>query len=274
LGISTDRQAGALTAGPLQQWAEVYRYREAVRNLVARDLKVRYSNSVLGVVWTLLGPLAMTLVYSVVFTQVVRQDIPNFPVFVLAGLLPWTFFTASIAGATASITGNSHLINRVYFPREVLPIANLFSNAVNFAVALALLFVFVLIYRLPVGVTLLWLPVIVLIQMALMLGLGLLLAAWNVYLRDLQQLVDVGLLALFFLTPVIYSLDPLSPNMQLLVQAVNPMASLISAYRHILINGDAPSLALLGVTALEALLVLVVGALVFRRTSPNFAEEV
>jgi lipopolysaccharide transport system permease protein len=258
----------------LRQWAEVFRYREAVRNLVARDLKVRYSNSALGIVWTLFGPLLMTLVYSLVFTFFRPGGISNYPVFILSGLLPWTFFTSTIAGATASISGNGHLINRVYFPREVLPVANLLSNAVNFGVALLLLFGFILVYRVPVGLTLLWLPVIVAIQVVLMLGLGLLLGSINVYLRDTQQLVDVGLLAWFFLTPIIYTIDALSPNLQLALQLLNPVASLVGAYRHILFSGDAPNLLLLGVTALQAALLFIIGALVFRRLSPSFAEEV
>ncbi len=274
MGISPDRQTYPLTVGPLRQWAEVFRYREAVRNLVARDLKVRYSNSALGVVWTLFGPLLMTLVYSLVFTFLRPGGVTNYPVFILSGLLPWTFFTSTIAGATGSISGNGHLINRVYFPREVLPVANLLSNAVNFGVALLLLFGFIIVYRVPVGLTLLWLPVIVAVQVGLMLGLGLLLGAINVYLRDTQQLVEVGLLAWFFLTPIIYPIDSVSPSLQLIIQVLNPVASLVGAYRHILFTGDTPNLTLLGITALQALLALAVGALVFRRLSPSFAEEV
>jgi ABC-type polysaccharide/polyol phosphate export permease len=260
----------------LAQWQEVYKYREAVRHLVARDLKVRYSNSALGVVWSLFAPLLMTLVYSVVFTFFVPQGIPKFPVFLLAGLLPWTFFTASVAGATGIITGNGHLINRVYFPREVLPVANLLANAVNFGIALALLFGFVLVFRVRLGATLVWLPVIIAVQAVLTLGLGLFLAAVNVYLRDVQQVVDVALLAWFFLTPIIYRLEdtPLSAAAQMLVQVVNPMAGLVTAYRAVLYAGQAPDMAVLGIVAAKAALVFAVGALVFRRLSPAFAEAV
>jgi ABC-type polysaccharide/polyol phosphate export permease len=260
----------------LRQWREVYQYREAVRHLVARDLKVRYSSSALGVVWSLFAPLLMTLVYSVVFTFLVPQGIPKFPVFLLAGLLPWTFFTASVAGATGIIASNGHLINRVYFPREVLPLANLLANAVNFGIALALLFGFVLAFGVRLGASLAWLPVIIAIQAVLTLGLGLLLGAVNVYLRDVQQVVDVALLAWFFLTPILYRLEdtPLSPAAQRLVQVVNPMAGLVTAYRAVLYTGEMPDLAVLGIVALEAVLVFVAGALVFRRLSPAFAEAV
>jgi len=260
----------------LNQWREVYKYREAVRHLVARDLKVRYSNSVLGVVWSLFAPLLMTLVYTVVFTFLVPQGIPKFPVFLLAGLLPWTFFTASVAGATGIVAGNGHLINRVYFPREVLPLANLLANGVNFVIALALLFGFVLVFGVRLGPSLVWLPVIIAVQAVLTLGLGLFLGSVNMYLRDVQQLVDVALLAWFFLTPIIYRLEdtPLSPAAQRLVQVVNPMAGLVTAYRAVLYAGATPDLVVLGVVALEAALIFAAGALVFRRLSPAFAEAV
>jgi lipopolysaccharide transport system permease protein len=259
----------------ISQFRDIYRYREAVRNLVTRDLKVRYSNSVLGIVWSLFSPLLMTLVYYVVFTYLVPSGIEKFPVFIMAGLMPWTYFTSSLIGATLAISANGHLINRVYFPREVLPLANLLSSGVNFLISLVLLFVFIAVFQIPLGLSLIWLPVIVLIQTAFSFGLGLLLAAVNVYFRDTQQLVDVGILAWFFVTPIIYSIDRIHNNtLILLLQIVNPMAGLVIAYRHVLYSGDWPQVGLLAITALEAVLILVVGAFVFRRLSPAFAEEV
>jgi lipopolysaccharide transport system permease protein len=259
----------------ITQLREVVRYREAVRNMVARDLKVRYSHSALGFVWGLFNPLLMTLVYTVVFTYLVPNGIPRFPVFILAALLPWNFFGGTVASTTGAITTNGHLINRVYFPREILPVANLLSNAVNFVVALLLLFAFMAAYQVPVRLTALWLPVLVVVELALALGLGLGLAAVNVYLRDTQQIVDIGMLAWFFLTPIIYSMDMIpSAALRLAVLLLNPMASLVTATRDILYYGHAPDLAVLAVTVLEAALALLVGALVFRRLSPSFAEEI
>jgi homopolymeric O-antigen transport system permease protein len=259
----------------LTQFREVYQYRAAVQNLVARDLKVRYSSSVLGIIWSLFSPLMMTLVYYVVFTYLVPSGIDKFPVFILAGLLPWTFFSSSISSSTNIIAGNGHLINRVYFPREVLPVANLLANAVNFLIALLLLFGFIAVFQVQLSGSLIWLPIIILVQLAFSLGLGLFLAAVNVYLRDTQQIVDVSLLAWFFLTPILYDIDKLTdPTLRLAVMLLNPLAGLIVAYRHVLYTGDMPDLALLAVTAAEAILVLVIGALVFKRLSPAFAEEV
>jgi len=259
----------------ISQFRDIYRYREAVRNLVARDLKVRYSNSVLGIVWSLFSPLLMTLVYYVVFTYLVPSGIQKFPVYIMVGLMPWTYFTSSLIGSTLAISGNGHLINRVYFPREVLPLASLLANGVNFLISLVLLFAVIAVFQIPLGISLIWLPVIVLIQTAFSFGLGLLLAAVNVYFRDTQQLVDVGILAWFFVTPIIYSIDLIHNNtLKLVLQIVNPMAGLVIAYRHVLYSGDWPQLGLLAITTLEAVLILVVGAFVFRRLSPAFAEEV
>ena len=136
-------------------------------------------------------------------------------------------------------------------------------------------FVFIALFRIPLGMSLVWLPVIVLIQVVFSFGLGLLLAAVNVFFRDTQQLVDVSVLAWFFVTPIIYSIDVIhNASLKLLVQIINPMAGLVIAYRHLLYSGDWPEVGLLGITALEAAIILVIGAFVFRRLSPAFAEEV
>ena len=254
---------------------EIFQYREAVRNMVARDLKVRYSHSVLGVFWGLFSPLLMALVYTIVFNYLVKSGIRAYPVFILAGLLPWQFFSSTVSSSTGAITANSGLINRVYFPREVLPLANLLSNASNFLITLLVVFLFIAAFRVQVGASLLWLPLIILVEMALVLGLALLLSAINVFFRDTQQIVDIVVLAWFFVTPIIYPLEVIKdPTLQLALQLLNPMAGLVVAFRHVLYYGNSPDPVLLAVTALEAVLLLLVGALVFRRLSPAFAEEV
>jgi ABC-type polysaccharide/polyol phosphate export permease len=257
-----------------QRARELFHYREAIRQMVARDLKVRYSHSVLGIVWGLFSPLLMTLVYSLVFTLFVPSGIAKFPVFILAGLLPWNYFSSAVISTTGAITTNGHLINRVFFPREILPVVNVLSNGVNFVLALVMLFAFILFFRVPVGLSLVWLPILITIQLALILGLGLFLAAVNVFFRDTQQIVDILMLAWFFVTPIIYPIDVIhDPALQLAVQALNPMAGLVVAYRQILYAGAFPNPLLVTLTALEALIALAIGVSVFRRLSPTFAEE-
>jgi lipopolysaccharide transport system permease protein len=259
----------------LAQLRQIFSYREAIRNFVIRDLKVRYSHSVLGFVWSMLNPLLLMLVFWVVFTFIVGQGMPRFPVYLLAGLLPWNFLSGSIMFGTVSVTNNGPLVNRVYFPREILPMSTTLANGVHFLLALIPFFVILLAYRSPLGWSLLWLPVVLFVQIAFILGLAFFLSSVNVYLRDTQQIMDVLVQAWFFMTPIIYSIDQLSNHgLKLLVMVVNPMASLVTNYRHILYSGEQPDLPLLAITAAQAAVILLVGLVVFRRLSPAFAEEI
>ena len=252
----------------------ILRYGHAIRNIAVRDLKVRYSNSVLGIVWSFFNPLLMTLVYTVVFTFMLRDlGIPKYPVFILAGLLPWNFFNLATLGAITVVTANGHLIGRLYFPREILPIAIVVSNAINFLIALVLLFAFVVIYRIPLTLYVLWLPVLIVIQIALSIGIGLFLSAIHVFFRDTQQIMEVLLLAWFFVTPILYPLERIREVTRPFVLLLNPLAALIVNYRQILYVGAPPNLGVLAATFVEALLALIVGFFIFRRLSHAFAEE-
>lgn len=255
--------------------SEIIKYREAARLLTLRELQVRYSNSALGVVWSLFHPLVLTAFFTFAFTVLLRNDIPAYPVFFLAALLPWNFFSLSAVNATVSITGNSPLVNRVYFPREVLPLAAVSANAANFLIALLPLAGLMVILGVPFRAALAWFPVILSVHYVFTLGLGLVLAALNVYLRDVQQIVEALMLPLFFLTPVIYSLagQGVSNDLQRLALIVNPMAGLVTLYRQIIYFGQNPDLSLLAVTALEALAALLIGLATFRRLSPHFVDE-
>ena len=253
---------------------QLIRYREAIWTLVVRDLKVRYSNSVLGVLWSLFSPLLMMLVFTVVFTFFMPSQIGKYPVYILAGLLPWNFFTGSIIGAMVSIVQNGPLISRVYFPRDILPIAVVLSNLVNFLLALTLLFALMLLYRVPIGFSLLGLPLVILVQCFFNLGVGLFLAALNVHFRDTQAIMDVLILAWFFVTPIIYPIDLIqNPTLRLLVQIVNPMAALVVSYREVLYAGQWPDPRLLLMTSTEVLILLGLGYWFFHKNSPSFVEQ-
>jgi ABC-type polysaccharide/polyol phosphate export permease len=217
----------------------------------------------------------MTGFFTVAFTLILRSDIPNYPVFFLAGLLAWNFLNLSILGSAGAVTQNSALVNRVYFPRAILPLAVVAANAVNFLIALAPLALLMVFFGVPFTLALAWFPVILFVQFAFALGVGLGVAALNVYWRDLQQIIEALMLPWFFLTPILYSLDGpgLSPVMRQAALWANPMASLVTHYRQIIYYGQAPDLGLLGLTAIEAALVLVIGLALFHRLSPHFADE-
>jgi lipopolysaccharide transport system permease protein len=268
----------------LSQVSELWRYRDLVMNLVMRDLKVRYKNSVLGIAWSWLNPLLMMLVFTLIF-GVLRfgpQNIEHYPVYFLAGILPWNMFSASVVGATASIVGSGYLIKKVYFPREVLPLATVLSNMVNFVIALPVLFAVALTSGVQLTPWALLVPLVLLVQVIFSIGIGLFLATLNVYYRDTQIIMEVLMLAWFFLTPVIWNPRDLPPTavifgiswpVEKMLYYLNPMASIIASYRDALYFGVQPALDFFARSTVTAVVILVLGYVVFHRFSPSFAEE-
>lgn len=268
---------------------QLIRYRFLLYNLVVRDLKVRYKNSVLGVLWSILNPLLMMLVFTLVFTVLIpNNNIRNYAVFILVGLLPWTFFRGALTGSTLSIVGSSTIIKKVYFPRELLPASSVLSNLVNFLIACIVLLAFLYISGLGLTIHALWVPAILVTQVIFILGLGLFLGTINVFYRDTMMILDVLLLAWFFLTPVFYPFDLLGNSAELLgiqfnpaqvMRWLNPMASIIDGYRTVLwgsMNSEgavAMEPIFLLRTFLTAVVVFVFGYLVFARYQYLFGEK-
>lgn len=264
-----------MAIGVIERVQEAARYHELLRNLVVRDLKVRYQSSVLGFVWSLLNPLLMMTVFTVVFTVMMRNNqIQHFPVFILCALLPWNWFTSSTMGSINSIVGNANLVKKVYFPRELLPISVVLSNGINFLLALVVLFALLFAFGIPLRPPAILLPAVILIQACFLLGLALFLAALNVFFRDTEVIMEVLILAWFFLTPIFYDIKMLFPAYERILYWVNPMASVISSYRLILLHGAWPAPDFMLRTLGISVIVLVVGYLFFTRLSPSFGEEV
>jgi lipopolysaccharide transport system permease protein len=263
---------------------ELLRYRELIFNLIMRELKARYKSSVLGFFWSLLNPLGMMLVFTVVFTIMMPNNaIENFPIFVLCGLLPWNFFSAGIMAGTNSIINNNNLVKKVYFPREVLPIASVLANLVNFLLALLVLFAALIVFRAQLSPYIWLLPIVILIQTCFLMGMVFIFSALNVFYRDTLMILEVVILAWFFLTPVFYPIEILPRSQVMLGQVLdlhrlmyilNPMASLISTYRDLLYWGYRTDLDFFLRTVLTALLVLAFGYWFFTRLSSRFGEEV
>lgn len=268
----------------LARLQELSRYRALIRNLVVSEIKARYKNSVLGFVWSLLNPLAMMLVFTVIFGVLwPNNTVENYPIFLLCGLLPWNYFQASIISGTTSIVANGNLIKKVYFPREVLPIATVLAQLVNFLLAFVVLFAALLIFRTNFSPWLWTLPLIILIQTSFTIGVVLILSTLHVFYRDTLMVMEVVMLAWFFLTPIFYSVSQLPSTfvlfgvelpVQRIFYIVNPMASLINVYRDLLYNGYRTDPDFFIRTALTAIVFLVVGYWFFVRYSDRFGEEV
>lgn len=268
---------------------ELLQYRYLLHNLVVRDLKVRYKNSILGVAWSMLNPLLMMLVFSLVFGVLSPNNaIRDYSVFFLVGLLPWNFFSGSLMGGTTAFAGNANLIKKVYFPRELLPLGMLLSNLVNFLIAFLVLIVFLFASGLGLTVHALWVPVILLIQITFTMGLVLLLGSLYVFYRDIIMILDVVMLAWFFLSPVVYPLEQLGNEKTIagitfvpatVMRWINPMASIIDSYRTVLwgttgSNGAAAmDPAYIIRTAATAVLTLIIGYAFFARTQSLFGEK-
>lgn len=268
---------------------EALSYQYLLKNLVTRDVKVRYKNSLLGILWSLLNPLLMMLVYTILFTILIpSSNIRTFPIFILVGLIPWNFFSGTIASGTESITSSSSLVKKVHFPRILLPTSSLLSQLVNFLLAFIVLIVFLFVFDIGLTIYALWVPVLVVIQMIFMLGLVLLFSAIQVFYRDIKMVLDVVLMAWFFLTPVFYPFEQLGDsatimgitfNPAVVMRWINPMASLVDGYRTVLWGttvSDGPVSMDPGYmlrTFITVIPVFIIGYFVFNRFEHIFAER-
>lgn len=251
----------------------VWAARELTGSLVGRELRARYKGSALGFAWSLLNPLLMMAVYSLVFAHVMRVQVPHYGVFLLAGLLPWGWFAAGVSASAQAVTGNAGLVKKVRFPQEILPLVAVLTHAAHYLLALPVLLGFMALDGLTPGLALLWLPLVVAVQAVFTLGLGLLLATANAFFRDVEQLLGPLLMAWFYLTPVVYPLSFLPVRYQGLVQ-LNPLTGLLGAYQAIFVENRAPEpLGLLYALAVGGVL-LVAGWSLFAAHRHDFAEVV
>lgn len=274
----------------LRRLRELWAYRHLVVDLVALDLKVRYKGSALGFLWSLLNPLLMMIVFTVVFVALFRQDIARFPVFILAALLPWNYLATVVTRGTTSVTQNAALLNKVYFPSEVFPIAMVFSAMVNFVLALPVLFGLMWLFGVPFTPALTMLPVIIVLQTLFCIAIALFISALTVQYRDTTIIMEVLLQAWFFLTPVFYPVQAVTAQWQninaaQLLRWFNPMAAIVDFYRDMLYGGVSyteqalppspgwPSLLGVGRTFVTVAILLVLAYLFFLRRSERFAEE-
>ncbi|MGH7692487.1 MAG: ABC transporter permease [Candidatus Dormibacteria bacterium] len=274
------RAPRAPQAGPLAGRLEL------LWELVRRDVRSRYRGSVLGVGWTLLNPLIFMIVYSVVFGRFLKVHYPggSATVFILSGLLAWTFFSQALIMATSSIVANAALVRKVAFPWALLTVSSVLAALVNYVISLLLLIPFMLLAHKGVGLPILAAIPLVLITFALALGLGLMLAAVNVYMRDLQYLVNLGTLVWFYITPVIYPLTLVQTKFSghgaigILAHLViygNPMSWVVLGFQDVFVYDRWPQhWHGLGYSLVFGLLAIGVGLRVFRRLRRRFAEEV
>ena len=255
---------------------EIYRYRELLKTNIKKDIRGRYKGSVLGVLWTFLNPLLQVFVYYIVFPYLMRgAAIPNYLVYLITGLIPWTFFLTTVSQGTTAIKANAGILKKVYFPREILLLSQVCSGWVNFMISCIIILIFCLIFGVGISVQLIAVPLISLIEGLLILGIIFILSAVNVYVQDTEYIVQFILNMLFYGTPVLYSLSQFSGANQTLYSliAYNPVTVLIDAYRDCFLYHVWPDWFALGLVGLLSIAVIFIGRVVFHRPEKGFAEE-
>lgn len=251
----------------------MFDYFELLRNLTIKEFKLRYRNSILGFLWSLLNPIAMMIILTTVFSTLLKFNIENYPVFLLPALLAWRFFSISTTMSLWSIIGNSSLVTKVYFPRWLLVLssnlANLIGSLLEFAVLLPLL----IILGMRLTLLIFLLPIFLALEFFLIIGVSMPLAALNVYYRDIHQIWDITLQAGFFLTPIIYSIS-LIPKNYVFLYSLNPITRIIESIRKILSYNILPNTLDFIIPILGTLFLLIIGYFIFHRLEPRFAEEI
>ena len=257
---------------------KIYNYRELLKTNVKKEIRGRYKNSILGVMWSFLNPLLQLLVYSVIFGALLTGGSDSYYqqtyyIYVCVALIPWTYFTTAVTQSAFTVIGNGDIIKKVYFPREILPISVVTSGAVNFMISTIIILAFVIFS--PVGLSwyLLLYPFILLIQYILLLGISFIVSSITVYFRDLQHFIGIALQLLFYATPILYEAT-LLPERIRWVLYLNPLTHLIETYRDLFMYHTLPSLTSVGYLIFITLIVLFIGYAIFKKLEKGFAEEV
>ena len=250
----------------------IYNYRELLKTNIKKEIRGKYKHSFLGVLWSFLNPLLQILVYAIIFPIILKNDIDNYVIFLCVGLIPWTFFTTIVTQSTGVIIANANIVKKVYFPREILPISVVTSAAVNFVISTIIILAFVLIYGMGITWHIVFYPIVLLIQYLFSIGISFLVSSLTVYLRDLEHLIGVAIMMLFYATPIVYSMQTLPENYKA-IMALNPMAHIIEGYRSIFHYQTTPDFKWLGIILIVSIVLCVIGYMVFKKLEKRFAEE-
>ena len=257
---------------------EIFKYRELLKNNVKKEVRGRYKNSILGVMWTFLNPLLQIAVYAMIFPYILKQQQPYYLIFVCVGLIPWSFFTTTIIQSTNTIIGNANIVKKVYFPREILPLSVVLSGAINFLIATIIILAFCIGGGKGITWHIIIFPIILLLQMILQLAISFVLSAVTVYIRDIEHFVQIVLMLMFYATPIVYStatLDASTKTAQFMKQIIllNPMTAIIEGYRSIFYTQTLPNFKGIGIWYIISILLLFIGWLIFKKLQKGFAEE-
>lgn len=252
---------------------ELYQYREMIFSLIRKDLRGKYKGSVLGFLWTFLDPLLQLIVYTIVFSVFFPSNIDRFYIFLFVGLVPWLFFNTSLVGGATSVVVQENLIKKIYFPRQVLPVSYVTSAFVNMLLTFIVIFAVLIISGFGIRLDILWmLPIVMLVEYVLALGIAMLTSALTVYFRDLQYILGIITMLWMYLTPVLYEIETIPEKYRSLMY-MNPMTGIILCYKDILYYKQFPNLNNILMAFGMGAFFLVIGSFTFNRMQKHFVEE-
>lgn len=255
---------------PVLEIKEAWHYRDLIGFLVRRDITARYKRSMLGIAWTMLNPLGMMIVLSLVFSQIFRMNIEGYPAYVLSGLIVWTFFSQTSSSAINALVWGGDLLTRIYIPRSTFAISAIATGLVNLVLSLVPLLAVMLVIGIPLRPTILLAPLAMLPLAMFSLGIGVLISTIGIYFADVVEMYAIVLTAWMYLTPILYSLEQLPENMRVWMQ-LNPMTPLVELFRSLIFYGTIPPIQDWLLAFGIALGVLVISWLIFTGKSDEFA---
>lgn len=250
----------------------LYNYRELLKTSIKKEIRGKYKGSFLGVLWSFVNPLLSVLVYAIVFPYILKNTQKNYVVFLIIGILPWTFFTSVINQGTTTILQNGGIIKKVYFPREILPISVAISGLINFLISCCIIFIFLIFSGIGFSWYIIFLPLVIITEFILILGIIFITGSINVYIRDAEYIINFLVNMLFYATPILYTANLFPSNISWLLN-LNPMTTIILCYRDILFYKSMPHIKSLIVVLLCSLILFLIGIGIFKKLEKGFAEE-
>ena len=250
----------------------LYDYRELLKTSIKKDVRGKYKNSVLGILWSFLNPLLQIAVYAIVFPLIMKNNIPNYTVFLCCGLIPWSFCSTAVSRTSFTMVENGNIIKKVFFPREILPLSVVTSEAVNFVISTIIILAFVIGYGMGISKFLIFYPLILIVQYIYLIGISFIVSSVTVYFRDLQHFIGIALQLLFYATPIVYAPNAIPEEFQWIIK-FNPMTYIINGYRDIFYYKQMPDLASLASIFAIGIAICLIGYFIFSKLQRRFAEE-
>lgn len=250
----------------------LYDYRELLKTSVKKEVRSKYKNSFLGVLWSFLNPLLQISVYALIFSLILKNDLPNYSIFLCCGLIPWNFFANSINKAAFTFIENGNIIKKVFFPREIIPISAVTGEMVNFLISTIIILGFTIFGGIGISKYILFYPIILIAQYLIILAISLIISSICVYFRDLQHFIGIALQLLFYATPIVYSVSSIPDEYQWILK-YNPMTYIINSYRDIFYSQTMIDVKQIGILMIIGIIGCVLGYRIFSKLQKGFAEQ-